>query len=58
MVEELDRFDIQLIENPENSGVEYQQGTLVGCEIREYLLAKWGANVPIPRATSLAHRWC
>ncbi|GAA0820262.1 RNA-guided endonuclease IscB [Streptosporangium amethystogenes subsp. fukuiense] len=23
-------------------GVEYQQGTLAGCEVREYLLAKWG----------------
>ena len=33
---------MQLMENPEISGVEYQQGTLVGCEVREYLLAKWG----------------
>lgn len=23
-------------------GVEYQHGTLAGCEVREYLLAKWG----------------
>ncbi|MEU0479684.1 RNA-guided endonuclease IscB, partial [Streptosporangium sp. NPDC006013] len=23
-------------------GVEYQRGTLAGCEVREYLLAKWG----------------
>ena len=30
------------VENPEISGVEYQQGTLAGCEVREYLLAKWG----------------
>jgi 5-methylcytosine-specific restriction endonuclease McrA len=36
------RFDLQLMENPEISGIEYQQGTLVGCEVREYLLAKWG----------------
>jgi len=28
--------------NPEISGVEYQQGTLLGYEIREYLLEKWG----------------
>jgi 5-methylcytosine-specific restriction endonuclease McrA len=35
------RFDMQLIENPEISGVEYQQGTLAGYELREYLLEKW-----------------
>ena len=36
------RFDMQLMENPEISGVEYQQGTLAGYEVREYLLEKWG----------------
>ena len=41
IVQELVRFDMQLMENPEISGVEYQRGTLAGCEIREYLLAKW-----------------
>lgn len=35
------RFDPQKIENPEISGVEYQQGELAGYEIREYLLEKW-----------------
>ena len=39
---ELVRFDTQLIENPEISGEEYQQGTLAGYEVREYLLYKWG----------------
>ena len=39
---ELVRFDMQKMENPEISGVEYQQGTLEGYEVREYLLAKWG----------------
>ena len=39
---ELVRFDMQAMENPEISGVEYQQGTLLGYEIREFLLAKWG----------------
>jgi len=39
---ELNKFDTQLMENPEITGVEYQQGTLVGYEIREYLLEKWG----------------
>jgi len=40
--QELVRFDTQKMENPEISGVEYQQGTLMGYEIREYLLEKWG----------------
>jgi 5-methylcytosine-specific restriction endonuclease McrA len=35
------RFDTQKLENPEISGVEYSQGTLLGYEIREYLLEKW-----------------
>lgn len=40
--QELVRFDMQQMENPEISGTEYQQGTLVGYEVREYLLEKWG----------------
>lgn len=40
--QELARFDLQQMENPEISGVEYQQGTLAGYEVREYLLEKWG----------------
>ena len=39
--QELIRFDTQKIQNPEISGVEYQQGTLYGYELREYLLEKW-----------------
>lgn len=39
---ELVRFDMQKHENPEINGVEYQQGTLFGYEVREYLLEKWG----------------
>ncbi len=39
---ELVRFDLQLMQNPEISGIQYQQGTLAGYECREYLLAKWG----------------
>ena len=38
---ELVKFDLQQMENPEISGVEYQQGTLFGYEIRQYLLEKW-----------------
>ena len=36
------RFDTQKMQNPEISGVEYQQGELLGYEVREYLLEKWG----------------
>jgi 5-methylcytosine-specific restriction endonuclease McrA len=39
--QELVRFDLQHLENPEIAGIAYQQGTLFGYEIREYLLAKW-----------------
>jgi 5-methylcytosine-specific restriction endonuclease McrA len=38
---ELVKFDTQVMENPEISGVEYQQGKLQGYEVREYLLEKW-----------------
>jgi 5-methylcytosine-specific restriction endonuclease McrA len=41
IVQELVRFDLQKIENPEISGIEYQQGELAGYEVREYLLNKW-----------------
>jgi len=41
IVQELVRFDLQQLENPEFSGVEYQQGELAGYEVREYLLNKW-----------------
>lgn len=41
ILQELVRFDLQQMENPEISGVEYQQGELFGYEIREYLLNKW-----------------
>jgi 5-methylcytosine-specific restriction endonuclease McrA len=67
---ELVRFDMQAMENPEISGVEYQQGTLAGYEVREYLLEKWGRkcmycdkeNVPLqmehitPRASGGTNR--
>jgi 5-methylcytosine-specific restriction endonuclease McrA len=38
---ELVRFDLQKMENPEISDVQYQQGELQGYEVREYLLEKW-----------------
>ena len=36
------KFDSQLMDNPNISGIEYQQGTLFGFEVREYLLEKYG----------------
>ena len=52
---ELVKFDTQAMQKPEITGVEYQQGTLAGYEVREYLLEKWGrkcaycgaANLPL-----------
>ena len=41
IAQELVRFDLQQLENPEISGIEYQQGTLLGYEVREYLLDAW-----------------
>lgn len=35
------RFDTQKLCNPEISGIAYQQGELLGYEVREYLLEKW-----------------
>ena len=39
---EMVRFDTQLMQDAEISGVEYQQGELAGYEVREYLLEKFG----------------
>src|SRR5690554_2972869 len=41
LAQELVRFDMQQLENPEIAGVQYQQGELRGYEVREYLLEKW-----------------
>lgn len=51
---ELVRFDMQALVNPEISGVEYQQGTLFGFEVREYLLNKWGRKCAYCDATDAA----
>jgi 5-methylcytosine-specific restriction endonuclease McrA len=50
---ELVKFDTQLMQNAEISGIEYQQGTLAGYEIREYLLEKWGRQCAYCRATNV-----
>lgn len=39
--QELVRFDMQLMRNPDIQGNEYMQGTLQGFETREFLLEKW-----------------
>lgn len=39
--QELVRFDTQLMQDAEVSGIGYQQGELAGYEVREYLLEKW-----------------
>ena len=52
---ELVRFDTQLMQNPDISGVGYQLGTLAGYEVREFVLERGGhrcaycdaANVPL-----------
>ena len=38
---ELAKFDTQLMQNPDISGVQYQQGERAGYEVRAYLLQKW-----------------
>lgn len=38
---ELVRFDMQLLQHPDITGLEYQRGTLFGTELRQYLLTKW-----------------
>jgi hypothetical protein len=52
---ELVKFDTHAMHNPDILGVQYQQGTLAGYEVREYLLEKWhrqcaycgAVNVPL-----------
>ena len=38
---EIASFDTQKMRKPEITGVAYQQGTLFGYQVREYLLEKW-----------------
>jgi 5-methylcytosine-specific restriction endonuclease McrA len=39
---EVANFDAHKMQNPEITGIAYQQGELQGYEVREYLLDKWG----------------
>jgi 5-methylcytosine-specific restriction endonuclease McrA len=52
--QELVRFDLQQLENPEISGIEYQQGELLGYEVREYLLNKWDRKCTYCEAENIA----
>lgn len=52
--QELVKFDTQVMQNAEISGVLYQQGTLAGYEVREYLLEKWGRTCAYCGATNVA----
>lgn len=47
------RFDTQKLMNPEISSTEYQQGTLIGYEVRQYLLEKWGRKCAYCDATNI-----
>jgi 5-methylcytosine-specific restriction endonuclease McrA len=51
--QELVRFDTQLMQNAEISGVAYQQGALAGYECREYLLEKWGRTCAYCKKTGV-----
>jgi 5-methylcytosine-specific restriction endonuclease McrA len=53
VAQELVRFDMQLMQNAEISGVEYQQGELAGYEVREYLLNKWGRECTYCKAENV-----
>jgi hypothetical protein len=50
---ELVRFDTQLMQDAEVSGMAYQQGELAGYEVREYLLEKWGRKCAYCKATGV-----
>ena len=47
------RFDTHLMQDAAISGVQYQQGTLAGYEIREYLLQKWNRSCAYCDATNV-----
>lgn len=52
LAQELVHFDLQAMQMPGISGVAYQQGTLAGYEVREYLLEKWSRTCAYCGATN------
>jgi 5-methylcytosine-specific restriction endonuclease McrA len=53
LAQELVRFDMQLMQSASIAGVEYQQGTLAGYEVREYLLEKFNRSCAYCDATGV-----
>jgi hypothetical protein len=53
IIVEVATFDTQKMQNPEISGIEYQQGELQGYEVKEYLLEKWGRKCAYCDKTNL-----
>ena len=51
---ELVKFDLQKMQNPEISGIQYQQGELAGYEVREYLLEKFNRTCAYCKKKNLA----
>lgn len=47
------KFDTQLLENPDIHGIQYQQGTLLEVELRQYVLEKWGRKCVYCHATGV-----
>jgi RRXRR protein len=43
--QELVKFDLQKLEQPEIQGVDYQRGELFGFEVKQYLLTKWKTDI-------------
>lgn len=48
------KFDMQLLDNPDIKGIQYQQGELWGYEVKEYLLEKYGHNCQYCKGESKA----
>jgi 5-methylcytosine-specific restriction endonuclease McrA len=52
------RFDTQLLQHPDITGVKYQYGELAGMEVREYLLLKWNYHCAYCHQQATAtNRW-
>lgn len=51
--QEVVKFDTQAMQDPEVAGAAYQQGELMGYEVREYLLEKWHRTCAYCGATNV-----
>ncbi len=50
---EVASFDTQKMQNPDIQGIEYQQGTLFGYTVRNYLLEKWAHQCAYCKKTQI-----